>query len=111
MNLVVDRRMQNNLIVKNDIEHRFMHQDAAVVLNKTQFAEAIHEQTDARTGRRDHLGQRLLRDVRYHRLRFAGLSTFRHQQKNSRQATYASVGRNHPAALQTPLDFKLTHYL
>ena len=49
--------MQNNLIVKNHIEQRFMHPDAAVVLNKTQFAEAIHEEADAGPRRPDHLGQ------------------------------------------------------
>jgi hypothetical protein len=45
--------MQNSLIVKDDIEQRFMHQDAAVYSIKPQFAEAIHEETDARWGRPD----------------------------------------------------------
>ena len=43
--------------------------NVAVVINKTQFPEFVHEKTHARSRRADHLRQCLLADFRYDWLR------------------------------------------
>jgi hypothetical protein len=55
---------KNSLVVENDIEKRTMHMQAAFVINEPQLAELIHKETDARTDSADHLGPRLLPDLR-----------------------------------------------
>ena len=41
-------------VVQNYIEQRFANPDTAVVLNKAELAEAIHEEADAGSGGADH---------------------------------------------------------
>ncbi len=41
----------------------------SIVLDKTQFAEFVHEKTHARLGRADHLRQGFLTDLSHDRLR------------------------------------------
>jgi hypothetical protein len=38
---------EEDSVVQNHIEQRFMNPDAAVILNKTELAKAIHEEADA----------------------------------------------------------------
>jgi len=68
-----------------------MHLDAAVVIDQTEFAEAIHKKADARSSGADHFCQGLLGNERNELFRFAGLAKFRHQQENPRQTFFAGV--------------------
>jgi hypothetical protein len=43
------------LIVENHVQQGTVDFDAAVVINKTQFPEFVHEKTHARSRRADHL--------------------------------------------------------
>jgi hypothetical protein len=61
-----------------------MDSDAAVVVNQSELAKAIHEGADAGTGRADHLCQSFLRDVKNEVLRFTRLTKFGQDQENSR---------------------------
>src|ERR1700730_9394880 len=69
------------LVVQNDIQQGTVDFDAAVVVNKTQFSEFVHEKTHAGPGRSDHLRKRLLADFREDRLRFLFLAKVRQQQE------------------------------
>jgi hypothetical protein len=42
------------LIVQNNTEKRAVDFQAAVVVNKSQFPESVHEKTHSRAGRADH---------------------------------------------------------
>src|ERR1035441_5619382 len=79
------------LIVKNHIQKRLMHPDAAVVFDKAVRSKLVHEV--AYTGARgaDHLGERLLADRRDERFGFAWLAKLRHQQQDAGQALLAGV--------------------
>ena len=57
------RIMLGRLIVKNHVEKGLVDVNAAVVIDKTEFAKAIHEEADPRSSRSDHVGKRLLRDL------------------------------------------------
>jgi hypothetical protein len=50
--------------VKDDIEKGIVNVQAAVVPKEPQFAELIHEETDAGPRGADHLSQRFLTDLR-----------------------------------------------
>ena len=73
--------------MKYDIKEGAMHMQSAIpaqptfVINKPQLAELIHEETDARAGSADHLGQRFLTDFRNDRLRLALLPKMGQQQQ------------------------------
>ena len=63
-----------------------MHvQPAIVVVNEPQFAEPIHEETDAGARGADHLGERFLTDLRNDRLRLAFFPKVGHEQQHPRQ--------------------------
>jgi hypothetical protein len=49
----------------------------AVVIDEPQLTKFIHEGAHARARRADNIGERLLADFGYHRLRFAGLPAIR----------------------------------
>mgnify|MGYP001811518476 CR=1 FL=1 len=51
-----------------------MHMDAAIILDKAEFAELVHEVVDARARRSNHRSQRLLAHLRGNRLRRAILA-------------------------------------
>jgi hypothetical protein len=70
-------------VVQNYIEQRFANPDTAVVLNKAELAEAVHEEADAGSGGADHSRQSFLRDLWNYRFMFSWLTEFRHQQENS----------------------------
>jgi hypothetical protein len=52
--------------VQNYIEQRAVDLQPAVVVNKTQFPEAVHEKANSRASGANHLGQRLLADFGDH---------------------------------------------
>ena len=58
-------------VVEDDIEEGTVHVQPAVVVYEAQFAELIHEETDAGARGADHLGQRFLTDLGNDRLRLA----------------------------------------
>ena len=64
---------------------------AAVVLNKTQFPEFIHEEIDPGARGPDHLRQHLLRHLGKHFLRLALFAIPCQQQKSSCQPFLAGI--------------------
>src|ERR1035438_6342994 len=68
------RVLPGGLIVKNHIQKRLMYLDAAVVFDEAVLPKLVHEVTDAGARGANHLGERLLADVRNQRLRFTGLA-------------------------------------
>jgi len=57
--------------MEDDVEERSAHVQLAVVVNEARFAELIHEETDAGSCGADHVGQRVLTDLRNDHLRLA----------------------------------------
>jgi hypothetical protein len=68
-----------------------MDADAAVVFDKAELAEAIHEEADAGAGGADHLCQSFLRDGRKQVIPFTRLTKLGQEQENSRQTPFAGV--------------------
>ena len=68
-----------------------MDTQTAVVLDEPELAELVHEKAYSRAGSTDHIGQGLLADFRYQRLRFPLLPEIGQQQKNPRQALFARI--------------------
>jgi len=65
-------------VVEDDIEEGTVHVQPAVVVYEAQFAELIHEETDARACGPDHLGEHFLTDFRDYRFRRAFFSEVGH---------------------------------
>src|ERR1700677_4534920 len=63
----------------------------SVVADEAQFAEFVHEKTDAGSGGADHLCQCLLTDTRIDWLRAAFLSEMREQKEKSREPLLARI--------------------
>jgi hypothetical protein len=63
--------------------------DATVVVNEAKLPKPIHEKAYARTGRSDHLCQRLLTDFGDHRLRLAFVTEVRQQQEQPGEPLFA----------------------
>src|ERR1700746_3237205 len=82
---------QQGLIVQNDAKERTVDLQPAVVVNKTQFPEPVHEEADPRTGGAHHLCQSLLAYLRKHSLRLAFLAKMGKQQKDSGQPLFARI--------------------
>ena len=68
-----------------------MDLNAAVVVNKAQFPEFVHEEAHARPCRSDHFRQRLLTDLRNDRLRLAFLAEIRQQQEKPGKTFLARI--------------------
>ncbi len=66
-----------------------MHVQLTVIVDETQFAEFIHEETDTGARGADHLGERFLTDLRNDRLRFTFLPKVGQQQERPRQPLLA----------------------
>src|SRR3984893_8353178 len=77
------------LIVENYVQQGTVDFNAAVVVNKTQFPEFVHEKTHARSRRADHFRQCLLADLCYDGLRPPFLAKIRQKQKWPRQTFLA----------------------
>ena len=78
------RTIVRPLVVQNDIEQRLMNLDGAVVFNKSEIAETIHEKANPRPSSADHLRQRFLRDFRNQCFGLPGFSEVRHQEEDPR---------------------------
>ena len=68
-----------------------MNAQRAVVLNETQFAEAVHEEADAGAGCAYHLGQCFLAHLGNHRFRCALFAELREQQQRPGQPLLAGI--------------------
>ena len=51
-------------VVQNGVQQRAIDLDLSVVVDQAELAKLVHKETDAGSGRSDHLGQRFLADVR-----------------------------------------------
>ena len=49
--------------MQNHIEQRAVYLQTAVVLNKAQFPEPVHEEANSRASSANHLGQSFLTDL------------------------------------------------
>ena len=58
---------------------------SALVVNETQLPELIQKETHASARGADHVGQRILADLRNDRLRFTFFPIVSQQQKDSRR--------------------------
>jgi hypothetical protein len=74
-----------NLIVEDDIEEGTMHVQPAVIVNKAQFPEFIHEEADAGPRGANHPGKRFLTDLCNDRLRLAIFPEMGHKQQHARE--------------------------
>ena len=85
------RVIVRHAIMENYFQQRLVHFNVAVVFDKPKPVESIHEEADARTRCPNHFCKRLLRDRRNLRFRFARLTIFSHQQKDSCQTLLAGI--------------------
>src|SRR4051794_31368260 len=83
------------LVVEHDVEKRAVNLQAAFypasVVDKAHLAEAVHEETDSRTGCANHFRQSFLADLGNDRLRGPFLAEVREQEKDSGQPFFAGV--------------------
>jgi hypothetical protein len=54
----------NDLVMQDDVEKRAVDVQFTVVLNKAESPELIQKETQARTRRPDHFGERFLTNLR-----------------------------------------------
>jgi len=74
------------LVMQDNAEQATMNrQSAIVVIDKAKPAELVHEMTDPRPGRADHLRQVILTDPGKHRFGPAFLAKMSKQQENPGQ--------------------------
>src|ERR1035441_7529870 len=83
--------MLRKAIKEHCFEKRFVNLDAAVVVNESESAKAVHEEANARTGSADHLRQGLLGDGRNELCRFSRLAVIGHQKEEPCEALFAGV--------------------
>jgi len=79
------------LIVQNHVQQGTVDFYFSVVVNKAQLPESVHEETDARSRRADHLREGFLADSCQYRLRPTFLAKIRQKQKNPCQAFLARI--------------------
>jgi len=77
--------------VQNYAEQRAVHLQAAIVVNETQFPEAVHEEADSRTSSSHHLGQNFLTDFRDHGFGLTHFAKVSEQEKDTGQPLFAGV--------------------
>jgi len=63
----------------------------AVVVNKSQFPESVHEEADPRASRTDHFRQHFLTDLGNYGLGFAFLAKMSEQQENPSQPFFTRI--------------------
>ena len=63
----------------------------SVIADESQFAEFVHEETDAGSGGANHLCQCFLTDTHQNRLRAAFLSEMRKQKEKARESPLARI--------------------
>src|SRR5437763_15471150 len=76
-------------VVQNHVQQGIMDLYFSVVVDKTQFAEFIHEEADARPGRANHLRQRFLTERSHDRLRLAFLAEIGEQKEKPSETLFA----------------------
>src|SRR6185437_10780242 len=79
------------LFVKNKVQQGLVNLDMAVIANKAQLPEPVHEKADARSRGAYHLGQGFLADLGDDRLGLPLLAIICQQQKKSRQPPLAGI--------------------
>src|SRR5258708_22956884 len=90
-------------IVQDYIQQGVVNNQLVPVFDESQFAKAVHEETDPRTGCADHLRQGLLADFGEDRLRRAVFAELREHQQRPSQPLFAGIEkmvhqvRLHPA--------------
>src|SRR5712664_3267013 len=85
------RHVKVKLVVEDYAQERIVDVDLAVVLDKAQFPEFVHEKIDAGPRCADHLRQHLLRYFGKHLLSLARRAIAREQQQGARQTLLAGV--------------------
>ena len=66
-------------------------QSAVIIVNKALLSEPVHEMTDPRPGRADHLCQSILIYVGDYDFRLAFLTKMRKQQENPSQTFFTGI--------------------
>src|ERR1700738_1956333 len=82
---------QLGLVVQHGAQKRIVDFNFSVVADQSQFAEFVHEVTDAGSGGADHLRQSFLADTWIDRPRAAFLSEMREQKEKARQSLLARI--------------------
>jgi hypothetical protein len=77
--------------VQHSIQERIVDFNFSIVADESEFAEFVHEKTDAGSGGADHFCQRFLIDIGNDGLRAALLSEIREQQEKSREPLLARI--------------------
>jgi hypothetical protein len=83
--------MAAELVVEDDVEQGFVDADAAVVLDETELAKAIHEEADARASGAYHFGEGFLGDGGDKGFGLAGFTEFGHEKEGAGEALFAGV--------------------
>src|SRR5271166_1506023 len=89
--LVCGQPAGRKLIVENNTEKRAVNFQPAVVVNKSQFPEAIHKKTHSRAGCADHFRQALLADLRNHGLWYTVFTKMSEHKKHSGQSLFTRI--------------------
>ena len=80
------------LVVQDHVEESAMdRQSGVIVFDKAQIPELIHEMTDPRTGRADHLRQRILIYCGNYGFGSTFLAEMSQQQQNPGQTLFAQL--------------------
>jgi len=77
--------------VQNDIEQRAVYLQTAVVMNKAQFSEPVHEEANPRAGRANHLGQSFLTDLGHNGIGNSLLAEMSQQQQNPGESFFTGI--------------------
>src|SRR5438105_6725973 len=84
-------RLDLGLVVKDHVQQGMMDFQFAVVFDKSQFAEFVHEKADARSGRADHFRQHFLTEFSHDRLRSAFLAEICKEKEKPGKALFARI--------------------
>src|SRR2546425_11395518 len=84
-------RFDLGLVVQNHVQQGIVDFQFAVVFDKTQFAEFVHEKAHPRSGRADHLRQCFLTKISHDRLRPAFLAEICKQKEKSGEALFLEL--------------------
>src|SRR5580704_17180748 len=84
-------RFDLGLVEQDHVQQGIMDLDFSIVFDKTQFAELVHEKAHTRSGRADHLRQRLLTKLSHDRLRPAFLAEICKEKEKSSEAFFARI--------------------
>ena len=77
--------------MQDDIEQRALDLQTAIVVDKSQFPESIHQEADPRAGRAHHLCEHLLADLGNYSLGHAVLAKVSEQKKDPGQSLFARI--------------------